>query len=138
MSFFVKPISVWLSLDAAGNSVEVKKELSVGDQKRLEASGLRRVQRQQPNGQIGLEIETDWENFHIARAIVWLTDWSGPAFVNDDGTKQPLSSSAIKALTPEAFELISDVISAHIEAIAQEKKRKLTPPAPSVETPSTS
>ena len=138
MSFFVKPVTVWIVLDSAGNSIEIKKELNVGDQKRLEASGVRRVQRQLADGRVGFEVETDWGAFEIARAAVWLTDWAGPSFVNEDGTKTPPSLSAIKALTPEAFEQISEAIGTHVAAMEQEKKLKRTAPAPAAATPSPS
>ncbi len=135
MSFFAKPISVWVPLDNAGNTIEVKKELNIGDQKRLEAAGLRRVQRVQADGKIGYEVETDWENFDVVRASIWLTDWSGPAFNTDNGTKVPLSLPAIKALTQEAFALIDAALDAHVTAVDQEKKLKATPIVSSAETP---
>lgn len=121
-----------------GDCIEVKKELTVGDQKRLEAAGMRRVQKPQTNGTYAYELEVDWETYEIARAEVWLTDWSGPSFINGEGAPIRLSFAALKALTPAAFEQLSEVIGKHVAAIEQEKKLTTSTVASSGAMPSTS
>lgn len=140
MSRFVKPAVVRIPLPSPpdGDCIEVKKELTVGDQKRLEAAGMRRVQRKQSNGTYAFELETDWETYEIGRAEVWLTDWSGPSFVTDEGTPIPLTYAALKALSPEAFEQIDTAIDAHVAKMEQEKKQKTSGNGSSGETPSPS
>lgn len=125
-SRFVKPAVVRIPLPSPpdGDCIEVKKELTVGDQKRLEAAGMKRVQRKQANGTYAFELETDWETYEIGRAEVWLTDWSGPSFLNEDGTPIALSFASLRALSPEAFALIDAAIDAHVAKMEQEKKLK--------------
>lgn len=126
MSRFVKPIVKRLMFADRKDFIEVKQELSIGDQRRLEAAGMKRVQRKQPNGLYTTELEVDWETFSLARAEVWLTGWS---LTNEQQEPVSLTYSAIKALTPETFAEIEDLISGHILAMDQEKKLKATPSA---------
>lgn len=126
MSHFVKPTVKRLVLPD-GEFIEVKSELCVGDQKRLEAAGMKRVQRKQPNGEYLTELEIDWETFSLARAEVWIVDWS---LRDEAGQPVPVTYSALKSLTPETFDAIETAISAHVDATAEEKKRKMAPRAP--------
>lgn len=139
MARFLKPTVVRIPLPSEdGDCIEVKKELTVGDQKRLEAAGMRRVRRELPGGGSFYQPEIDWEIFELARAEVWITDWFGPSFVNEDGTPMKFSFAALKAMTPTSFDEISDAISAHITTIAEEKKLKAQPSEETVEKLSTS
>ena len=114
---FVKPQTVQLNLDE-GQWIEVKKELNVGDQKRLIGAGVKRSVIP-ATGLIGTEIGWDYE---IERALVWIVDWS---FRDDQQQKVAVTRSAVESLQIGVFQTIQNAISKHIET-TEEKKRPVT------------
>jgi len=107
---FVNPDTDRLHL-SDGDFIEVKRILNVGDQKKLEAAGVKRA--------FGSAPEIDWENYQIARAAVWITDWT---FLNAEGKVPEVTIEALKALDVETFTEIQRVLSDHITR--QEEARK--------------
>lgn len=99
-----------------GDWIEVKKELTTGDDKKREAAGL------VPTLIDGKVVHaTDWEVYEIERNAIWITAWS---FRDAKDTPVLLSVDAIRALDTDTFKEISDAINAHVEAIAAAKKPK--------------
>jgi len=115
---FVKPEITRLEfVDSDGEKawIEVKNELTVGEEKRYRAAAFGRVQAM--GGSNGIDI--DWECMAFARVDAYLVEWSD---------KRPLNTDAIRALSSEDFEQIDALIQAHIERRAQEKKVKTGEP----------
>jgi hypothetical protein len=110
---FVEPRTVRLPL-TDGDWIEVKDELTVGETKTYEASGL------------GAGGAIDWPTYYIARVCVYLQDWS-----LRDAQDKPVdvSREAVSALDTDTFTEIENAISAHRKAKADAKK-KLTETSP--------
>ena len=106
---FVVPELVKIEL-AGGDWIEVKKELTVGEEKRYRTASLRRTYNV---GKGDEELQIDWGLMAFARVEAYLVNWSAP---------QPVSRSAIEGLASEDFEIIDGAIQTHIEALTQEKK----------------
>ena len=107
---FVDPNRARLQI-SEGDWLEVKCELNVGEQKMLEAAGVRRS----ADG-----VEIIWEDYQIKRAAVWITDWS---FQDSSGKQQEVSIEAIRALDVETFTEVQAALTVHIAAIAEQKKK---------------
>lgn len=113
---FVLPESVRLQL-SDGDWVEVKKQLTVGEEKTLQACGIKRTLTAPPS--------VDWPEYHIGRVAVWLTGWS---FVGPDDKPVPLTVAAIRSLDVDTFAEITDALTKHRQEIDDAKKAKpLTP-----------
>lgn len=105
---FVNPETVRLYLKA-GDWIDVKKELTVGEEKRYRSAGFRGLSQRTD----GSEIQVDWAALALARVEAYLVDWS---------EKRPVSREAIEDLCQGDFEEIDTLVQAHIEAMAGEKK----------------
>jgi len=118
---FVQPETVRLDLHDGTSWIEVKRELTVGEDRRYRSAGLRRMS--QPNGETSVEV--DWTAMALARVEAYLVDWSATK-PDGKGKEQPVpvTRAAIEALASEDFDEIDAAINAHIEAIAREKKAK--------------
>lgn len=115
---FVSPETVRITLKN-GDWIEVKKELTVGDEKRLLSSGFKRAS---PGSE---QIEVDWFTRSIARVEIYLTGWSA---VDDKGRPVAITRDAIETLSSEDFDVIDDAIKTHQAAVDAEKKaRSMTP-----------
>jgi len=113
---FVVPEIVRLPL-SEGDWIDVKKTLNVGEQKRLEATGIARS--------AAAPLMLDWSEYNIGRAAVWLTDWS---FKDEDGKDVRLTEAAIRSLDVESFEEIQNALTAHVKGIEEAKKAKASTP----------
>ena len=111
---FVKPETVRLTLPD-GNWLDVKKELTVAEDMRLNSAGFTRMSG--AGGNRGIDI--DWLEMGLAKVETYVVDWSAK---NDSGKDVPITRATIENLAPEDFKAISDAIDAHIEAMVQEKK----------------
>lgn len=100
-----------------GDWVELKDELNVGEQKRLEAAGLKAPII--ADGRIYSPI--DWEVHDQLRALIWVTDWSlkGP-----DDKDLKLNMASVQALNVETFEEINKAIIEHVRVQAEAKKAR--------------
>ncbi len=107
---FVTPESVRLDL-TDGAWIEVKKDLTVGEEKRYRASGL--------GGMGGGAVGVDWEAMAFSRADAYLVDWSAK---DAKGKDIKLTPQAIRDLDVESFNEIDAAIMAHIGRRTEEKK----------------
>lgn len=112
---FVYPERERLEL-SHGDWVEVKKRLGIGEQKKVENGGLRRVQGKDGNAEVIL----DFDEYSFVRAEVYVLEWS---FKNRDDKPVEVSPSAIRNLDPKSFFELDNAIMKHIEAQEAEKKQ---------------
>lgn len=112
---FVYPERKRLEL-SRGDWVEVKKRLGIGEQKKVENGGLRRVQGEKGN----VEVLLDFDEYSFIRAEVYILEWS---LRNRDDKPVEVSASAIRNLEPASFEEIDLAIKNHIEENEAEKKQ---------------
>ena len=112
---FVVPELVKIDLPG-GDWIEVKKELTVGEEKRYRTAALRRTYNV---GKGDEELQIDWGLMAFARVEAYVVNWSA---------SQPFSRSALEALASEDFEAIDDAVQAHIAARTEEKKARSTTP----------
>ena len=103
--------------------IEIKKHLTVGEERRIMTAGWKGMSRSEESGETGINI--DWKAQTFARTETFLTDWS----LKDDGV--PLSRASIEALSSDVYALIETAINAHVEAMVEEKKAKSGSSAPS-------
>ena len=116
MGRFINPVVVRLPL-SQGDWIEIKERLTVGEQKRVDVSGLKRMHP--TPGQASSPIDTDFAEFSFARTTAYLVDWS---FTGSDDKAVPVSRASIEALTTETYREIEDAITAHVEALTEAKK----------------
>lgn len=109
---FVVPETVRLFL-SDGDWIDVKKSLNVGEQKRLEATGVTRTIAAPPS--------VNWAEYTIGRVCVWLEDWS---FKDTDGKDVPLSVDAVRALDTATFTEIQVALTKHVQGIEDSKNVK--------------
>lgn len=108
--------------------IEVKKELSKGEDARFRTRGFRRMS--QGKGDEAAEIDIDWTSLALARVEAYLVDWSATREVKGKPEKVPVNASAIAALDNASFDEIDAAIEAHIKEMADEKKVKAGQTAP--------
>jgi hypothetical protein len=96
-----------------GDWIEVKKELSVGEDKRYRMRGLRGMSGLAAKKEDEMKVDVEWEILPIARVEAYLVAWSD---------KRPVTRDAIEALASEDFEAIDSAIIKHIDEMASEKK----------------
>lgn len=109
---FVAPETVRIDLDG-GDWIEVKKELSVGEERQYRTAGFKRTNA------LSKEIDVDWSAMALARVEAYLVGWSA---TDDKGKPVPVSARAIAGLSVEDFEAIDAAVQKHQESMAQEKK----------------
>jgi hypothetical protein len=118
---FVTPEVVRIDLKDGPNGeknwIEVKKELTVGEEKRFRSAGLTGMKP----GAVS-EISVDWGALAIGRLLAYLTDWSATKLVKGKPVAVPVTRDAIEALDQADFDEIDDAIQAHIKRQADEKK----------------
>ena len=114
-NWFVVPETVRLELFDGEGWIEVKKELSYGEQQRLAGGGLGKMSTS------GAEIGLDLERYAIERVLIWVTDWS-----LTDAKDKPvrLTRDAVANLSPDVAAEIDRVLTAHIEKRAAESAEK--------------
>jgi hypothetical protein len=129
---FVKPKTIQIEI-SDGDTISVKKELTVGERKRMFASGLKQMQRQ------GDEEEPKFDIDPVAMAFAkvkeYLVDWSfvepslnknGEQITGKDGKPEvipvELSADAIRNLDEATFDEITKAIDEHEDALDKEKK----------------
>ena len=118
--WFVEPNTVRLEL-SDGEWVEVKEELTYGEQQRLSNAAMTRFQdASAPTPRI----ELDFERYQIIRLKTWLTDWSAKG---RDGKSIKITDESIRALRSDMAAEIDQALTAHIEAL-EAAKNAPTPP----------
>lgn len=122
---FVKPDVVRIALGEGADWIEVRKELSVGEDKRYRTKGLRAMTG--IGGDVKKEdvkVDVEWEQLPFARVCAYLVNWSAD---------REVTPKAIEALASEDFEVIDKAILAYIDKATEEKKARTTaatPPTP--------
>ena len=76
-----------------GEWIDVKEELSYGEQQRLAGGAMSKITGFGPTG--SPELGLDLEAYTLQKMFVWLADWS---FTDGQGNKVPVSKDAIGAL----------------------------------------
>ena len=97
--------------------IELKTELSVGDTKKMQASGFRSLS-QQPDKDV--ELNVDYALLVFVKIKVWLADWS---LTDSKGKRLPCDLDTIRALKGPVFDLIEKAVDAHALAVAEEEKK---------------
>lgn len=117
----VAPETERVNLEYNGTAfwIELKQELTIGEQRRMETAGFRgaRTGTSVPEGDN--EISIDWRAQSFARTEIYLVDWS---LADDAGNKLKLTKDTIQALRQDVYDLIEKAINAHVEARAAVKK----------------
>lgn len=103
--------------------IRIKKRLTVGEQRRVQTAGWRGVsaKRERGTGEIADEVNIgiDFKAQSFARTEAYLLGWS---LTDEKGKPLPHTLAGIEALAEPVFEVIENAITAHIEAVEQEKK----------------
>ena len=115
MSRFVGTGTRTLTL-ANGDWIEVKERLPVGEKKRVDSSGLKRVVAADGKE---TKVETDFAEFSLARLDAYIVRWS---LRDADGKIVEKSRAAIEALDEADFEEMETALQKHIKEIADSKK----------------
>lgn len=117
---FVTPDVVRIPLNNPDEDwIEVKRELSTGEEKRFRSRGLHRMTGV-GRGSEDAAIDINWTDMALARVEAYLVDWS--AKNPTTGKDIPVTRQAIENLSNEDFELIDNAIQAHMAAMLEEKK----------------
>jgi len=103
-----------------GSWIEVKRQLTAGEERAYRSAGFRRVSQRKDED--GSEIDVDWTAMAFARAEAFIVDWSART---PEDKPMPVSRTNIRTLHPDDFAEIDAAIVAHMEAVDAEKK--LTP-----------
>lgn len=121
---FVSPETARIHLKNGSDWIDVKKELTVGEDKKYRTSGFKRVAQGDSDTGSSPEIAIDFSQMALARVEAYLVDWSDKRAIDTDSKKR----AAIEALAVDDFEEIDQAIQAHIEKSLQEKKAKKEQP----------
>lgn len=108
---FVTPETVRLDL-SDGDWIEVKRRLTNGERRRLNTAGLSKSLT--IGNEQNQEIDIDFAEFSLARAAMWIVDWS----FEDDGRRVAVTRVALESLDEETADEIDKALDAHIEAMA--------------------
>jgi len=111
---FVMPDVVRIDL-TDGDWIEIKKELSVGDAKRIQNAAITFV-----GGDINddRKFGVDMERASIEQVLVWLVEWS---FRNEKDKPVSITRESIRSLDQESFEEIENAITSYAETLEKEK-----------------
>lgn len=130
---FVVPEVVTLPLFDDGILwIRVKKQLNAGEVRVLAGSAFTRVSRTGTLDEPSVAFDLNVEAGAFQKIVMYLMDWnlqdaSGKTVAIDS---LKMKTEALRALDPDVFSEIENVIDRHAEAIEQEKKRQsgsLTP-----------
>ena len=109
--------------------IELKKELTVGERKKLFSSGFRSLSQIEGGKDEDVELNVDWDSMVFKKVQTFLLDWS---LVDDKGNKlshqsiaggRGVSVDILRVLKPAVFAVIEAAIDAHVtELNALEKK----------------
>lgn len=107
---FVIPETKRYYLKNATDWIEVKKELTAGEDKKYRTAGLSRMTGA---GTDQAAIDVNWTLMSMARVQTYLYAWS---------EKRPLTPTAVEDLSTDDFEEIDALIVKHIDAVKAEKE----------------
>jgi hypothetical protein len=118
---FVAPVTETIQLKD-GHWIEIKKDLTAGEERALRSSGFRRVSQRKEDETN--EVDVDWTAMAFARVEAYLVDWSAR---DDKGKSVAVSKAAIRALDEDSFNEIDEAIKAYVEARDAAKKAAAKP-----------
>lgn len=98
--------------------IKLKKHLNVGEKRKQQTAGWGGVKGQPGGG--AAEVSVNWSTQSFSRTEAYLIDWS----LADGDVKVPCTREGIESLDEAVYKLIEDAITAHVEAMEQEKKAR--------------
>jgi len=107
---FVNPDIERLPL-AGGRWIDVKKELTAGESRRVWARLVKKMGSEQGTG---LQTELDPEKVGLTKLVEYVVGWS---FTGTDGKPVPVSESAINNLKPAIYREMVAAVDAHEERL---------------------
>lgn len=106
--------------------ITVKRRLTVGETRRVMTAGWRSVsaggggrRRGRRDEPVTPSIDVDWHVQSFARTLAYLTGWS---LEDETGKRLEISQDVIENLDNDLCVVIENAITAHIEAVEQQKK----------------
>jgi hypothetical protein len=111
---FVVPDTTTIQL-SGGDWIEIKNELTYGEQEDLNSAGLRSMRRPE-DGEA--EITLQWNQFNTAKIAMWLADWS---FRDEKDRPVQINRENIRNLTNETAQEILAAIEEHQANIEAKK-----------------
>lgn len=112
----VEPEVIRIDL-SGGDWIEIKKNLTVGEEKRIYGSTFSKGQL----GGGGIGVEMDLASYDLRKVEAYLLAWSAK---DKDDKPIDVSYDAICALPSDVFDEILAAIDKHTDAMEQEKKAK--------------
>jgi DNA mismatch repair ATPase MutS len=129
---FVKPKTIQIEI-SDGDTIQIKKELTVGEVNRMQAAGLKQMTASK-EGEVG-KWDVDIPAARFAKVREYLVDWSfvepslnknGEQIIGKDGKPEvvpvELTEDAIRNLDEATFEELEKAIDEHTEQLDKEKK----------------
>jgi len=113
---FVVPEVKRLHLKNGVDWIDVKKELSVGEERKYRTRGMKSMVGVIGDGDPAVDI--DWQLMSLSRVEAYVVDWSD---------KQKVSRESIEALASEDFDEIDELVKQHIAEMEALKKPQATP-----------
>lgn len=114
--FFADPRkSTRIPVPAIRGWVEVRDEISIGEERRVFANAVKGATTTKDGEQ---RMEYDAEKVSFGNNVLHIIDWS---------FKKPLSADAIKALKPPIYKAIDDAVAAHITRVKEGNAPSLPP-----------
>ena len=98
--------------------VDLKKQLTTGEQKRIDASGIRSMTRRTDitgREDLDMELNIDLDAATFMKTKTWLVDWS---LKDDQGTKLPLTIDTLRALNPLFTKVIEIAVDEHAKSVS--------------------
>lgn len=117
--FFVSPEVERFELPC-GAWIDVKKELSLAENGRIQTAG---VDRMRTGGDEGTDFGVDLGNVNIIKIDTWVVDWS---LTDDNDKTQKKTITAIQNLRQDVADEILEAIEKYQETLEAEKKQKST------------
>lgn len=123
--WMVGPDTDKLTFDVLGREtwIEVKRELSIGEQRRVDTAGFRGMSQGQKSDdgtdEKNSEIGIDWKSQTFVRSLVYITDWS---LTDPRGNKLAIKMDTLENMRKPVYKAIEKALNAHIDAQEKEKK----------------
>jgi len=100
--------------------LEVKKELTIGEEKRLLGSGFRSLQGSTLEN---VSVNIDWDSMAFAKFLVYVTDWS---LQDEKGNKLSLNLDTVRVLRPSVFSALEKAVDGYVNKVETERKKALS------------
>lgn len=111
---FIEAETVKKPLAQEGEWIEIRKKLNNGEKRLQDELGI--IHKQVGDKVIRV---IDWGLYEMLRAELWIIRWH---LHDKDGNVPPLGIDSIKALDPDVFEEINNIIFKHSQEIEEAKK----------------